>query len=167
MLTRTFYYRLGGNVKRSILLIPALLMLACAARTVKFDQYSVGMNLKVDADSSVTIGDDEKFHGVLWLNPILKAENVPVEKVKVIQNYGKYFICADNFKNVWMVEANSDGLSGKYRAIDVTPDDKTDTYNGISLSRYGTREKACVKFRFNNNDIFIDKKGNANETCGK
>ncbi len=154
-------------MKRSILLIPVFLVLACAATRVKFEQYSVSMNLKVDTDSSVTIGDDEKFYGVLWLNPILKAENVSVTSVKLIQNYGKYFISADGFKNIWMVEANRDGISGKYKAIDVTPDDKTDAYSGVGLSRYGNRERTCVRVRFNNNELYIDKKGEVNETCGK
>ncbi len=56
-------------------------MFGCAATVVRFEQYSMLMSLPVAADSSVTIGNDERFYGVLWLNPILKAENVPVEKV--------------------------------------------------------------------------------------
>ncbi len=154
-------------MKRSILLIPVILVLACAATKVKFEQYSVAMNLPVAADSSITIGDDERFYGVLWLNPILKAENLSVANVKLIQNYGKFFICTDGFKNVWMVEANRDGISGKYKAIDVTPNDKTDVYRSVGLSRYGSRERTCVRVRFNNNELFIDKKGEVNETCGK
>jgi hypothetical protein len=125
------------------------------------------MNLKVAADSSVTIGSDEQFFGVLWLNQILKAENVPVEKIKLIQNYGSYFICADNFKHVWMIEPEDDGLSGEYKSIDLTPKDQTDVYNEIGFSRYGSREDACVKFRFNKKEVFIDRKGNVHEKCGK
>jgi hypothetical protein len=103
----------------------------------------------------------------LWLNSVLKAENVPTEKIKLIQNYGRYFICAENFKHVWIVEPKDDGLSGKYQAIDVTPDDKTDAYYEITFSRYGSRENACVKFRFNKKEVFIDRKGNVHEKCGK
>jgi len=159
--------KLGGYVKRFILLFWVLLLVGCSARVVKFEQYSVAMNLKVEADSSVIIGDDEKFFGVMWLTPILEAENVQVEKIKVIQNYGKYFVCANNFTHLWMVEPKSDGLSGAYKAIDVTPKDKTDAYSDVGLSRYGSREKACVKFRFNKQEVFIDRKGKVNEKCSK
>lgn len=152
-------------MKRLMFLVSILMLAGCASRLVRFEQYSVAMNLKVEADSSVTIGDDENFYGVLWLNPVLKAENVRADRIKLIQNYGKYYICADNFKHVWMVEPKEDGLSGEYKAIDVTPDDEMDAYNEIALSRYGTREKACVKFRFNKQEVFIDKKGKVNETC--
>jgi hypothetical protein len=154
-------------VKRLILLVAVLTLIGCAANIVKFEQYSVSMNLKVAADSSVTIGSDEQFFGVLWLNSILKTENVPVEKIKLIQNYGRYFVCAENFKHVWLVEPEEDGLSGEYKAIDVTPKDKTDGYNEIGFSRYGSRENACVKFRFNKTEVFIDRKGNVHEKCGK
>ena len=154
-------------MKRLILLVAVLTLIGCAASIVKFEQYSVSMNLKVAADSSVTIGSDEQFFGVLWLNSILKTENVPVEKIKLIQNYGRYFVCAENFKHVWMVEPEEDGLSGEYQAIDVTPKDKTDVYNEVGFSRYGSREKACVKFRFNKQEVFIDRKGNVHEKCGK
>ncbi len=160
-------HNLGGHVKRLILLVSAFTFFSCAASIVQFEQYSVSMNLKVAADSSVTIGNDEQFFGVLWLNSILKAENVPVEKIKLIQNYGKYFVSADNFKHVWMVEPKDDGVSGKYKAIDVTPDDKTDTYREIAFSRYGSKENACVKFRFNKKEAYIDKKGNVNEKCAR
>lgn len=154
-------------MKRLILLVAVLVLFNCAAHLVKFEQYSVSMNLKVAADSSVTIGSDEQFFGVLWLNSVLKAENVAAEKIKLIQSYGRYFICAENFKHVWMVEPEEDGLSGEYKAIDITPKDKTDVYNEIAFSRYGSRENACVKFRFNNKEVFIDRKGNVHEKCGK
>jgi hypothetical protein len=134
---------------------------------IQFEQYSMSMNLKIAADSSVTIGSDEHFIGVLWLNSILKSENVPVEKIKLIQNYGAYFLCAENFKHVWMVEPEDDGLSGEYQAIDVTPKDKTDAYQEIGFSRYGSRENACVKFRFNKQEVFINKKGAVHEKCDK
>ncbi|OGC00343.1 hypothetical protein A2V82_06845 [candidate division KSB1 bacterium RBG_16_48_16] len=154
-------------MKRSIFLISIILVFGCASRVVKLEQYSMSMNLKVAADSSVTIGDDENIHGVLWLNPILKMEGVNADKVRLIQNYGRYFVCADNFKHVWMVEPKGDGLSASYTAIDATPADKADAYNEISLSRYGSRENACVRFRFNGKEVFIDKKGGVNEKCEK
>lgn len=154
-------------MKRIIFLVAVMVLFNCAASKLKFEQYSVSMNLKVAADSSITIGSDEQFFGVLWLNSVLKAENVPAEKIKLIQNYGRYFVCAENFKHIWMVEPKDDGLSGKYQAIDVTPDDKTDAYNEIAFSRYGSRENACVKFRFNKKEVFIDRKGNVHEKCGK
>lgn len=154
-------------MKRFIFLIPLFMWLGCSANMVKLEQYSVSMNLKVAADSSVTIGADDQFLGVLWLNPILETEQVSVEQLKLIQNYGRYFICAENFKHVWMIEPKTDGLSGKYTAIDVTPDDKTDAYSEIAFSRYGSRDNACVKFRFNKNEVFMDRKGNVNEKCGQ
>ena len=52
---------------------------------IKFDQYSVAMNLKVEADSSVFIGEDEKFTAILFLGPILKEENTSPKKVKIIK----------------------------------------------------------------------------------
>lgn len=154
-------------MKRLLLLVAVFLLFNCASRMVRFEQYSMSMNLNVAADSSVTVGSDEHFFGVLWLNEILKSENVPVEKIKLIQNYGAYFLCAENFQHVWMIEPKEDGLSGRYKAIDVTPKDKTDTYKEISFSRYGTQENACVKFRFNKNEVFIDRKGGVHEKCGK
>lgn len=154
-------------MKQLIFLVVTFVLLNCAANSIKFEQYSVSMNLKVAADSSVTIGSDEQFFGVLWLNSILKTENVAVEKIKLIQNYGRYFVCAENFKHVWLIEPEEDGLSGEYQAIDVTPKDKADGYNEIGFSRYGTPENACVKFRFNKQEVFIDRKGNVHEKCGK
>jgi hypothetical protein len=152
-------------VKRLIFLLLVLLLASCATKAIKFEQYSVAMNLKVEADSSVVIGDDERFFGVIWLNPILKEEKVQPEKIKVIQNYGKYFVCANNFAHVWMVVPKGDGLSAVYKAIDVTPKDKADAYSDVGLSRYGSKENACVKFRFNKQEVFIDKKGKVNEKC--
>ena len=67
-----------------------LILAGCSSRLVTFEQYSVAMNLKVEADSSVYIGSDEKFSGVLWLNPILLQERSTVNEVKLIQNFGKY-----------------------------------------------------------------------------
>ena len=154
-------------MKQLILLVAVMILFNCAASKLKFEQYSVSMNLKVAADSSITLGSDEQFFGVLWLNSILKAENVPAEKIKLIENYGRYFVCAENFKHVWVVEPNDDGLSGTYKAIDVTPDDKIDAYNDIGFSRYGSKENVCVKFRFDNKEVFIDRKGNVHEKCGK
>ncbi len=154
-------------MKRLFLLVAVLVLFNCASRMIQFEQYSMSMNLKVAADSSVTVGNDEHFFGVLWLNSILKSENVPVEKIKLIQNYGTYFLCAENFKHVWMIEPEDDGISGEYKAIDVTPKDKTDVYNEIAFSRYGSRENACVKFRFNKKEVFINKKGDVHEKCGK
>jgi len=154
-------------MKKSIFLILTFILFACSSKMVRFEQYSVSMNLKVAADSSVTIGDDEKFYGILWLNPIMKAENTKTEKVKLIQNYGKYFVCADQFKNIWMIEPEEDGVSGEYKPIDVTPDDKTDAYSEIGLSRYGSKDKTCVKFRFNKKEVFIDMKGKVHEKCEK
>lgn len=154
-------------MKRLIFLIPALIVFGCGATVTRFEQYSMSMNLKVAADSSITIGDDENFSGVLWLNPILMSENVPVDHVKLIQNYGAYYICADQFKHVWMVEPEEDGLSGGFKDIDVTPDDKADVYAEIGLSRYGSRENTCVKFKFNKTEVFIDKKGRVHEKCNE
>jgi hypothetical protein len=137
----------------------------CTSRIVKFEQYSVAMNLKVETDSSVYIGSDEKFSGVLWLNPILKQEKISAKEVKLIQNFGKFYVCADHFKNVWLIEPKSDGISADYKALDVTPKDTSDVYHDIGFSRYGSKDKACVKFRFNKQEIFIDRKGKVNEKC--
>ncbi len=154
-------------MKRFILLLALVGLLGCAANRIKFEQFSVSLNLPVAPDSSVTIGSDEQFLGVIWLTEILRTENAPVEKIKLIQNYGLYFICAEGFKHVWMVDPQKDGMSAKFKPIDVTPKDKNDTYRQIGLSRYGTRDNACVKFRFNQQEIFIDRKGNIHEKCGK
>ena len=152
-------------MKKVLLLIALVALAGCSKKMVRFDQYSVAMNLTVDADSSVYLGDGDKFNGVLFLNPILQQEEVAVSSVKVIQNYGRYFICAEDFRNVWMIQPDADGASGKYKAIDVTPEDKTDVLRNISLSRYGTEDKACVRFRFNGKEIFINQKGGLNEEC--
>jgi len=154
-------------VKRIIFLAAIVILSHCAAQRVKLEQFSVSLNLPVAQDSSVAIGSDEQFFGVLWINEILKAENVSVEKIKLIQNYGRYYLCAEGFKHLWIVAPQQDGMSAKYKAVDVTPKDKNDDYRQIGLSRYGTREHACVKFRFNQQEVFIDRKGNVHETCGK
>jgi len=137
----------------------------CTSRIVKFEQYSVAMNLKVEADSSVYIGSDEKFNGVLWLNPILQQEKTAVKEVILIQNFGKFYVCADKFKNVWLIEPKSDGASADYKALDVTPKDTSDVYQDIGFSRYGSQDKVCVKFRFNKQEIFLNRKGKVNEKC--
>lgn len=154
-------------MKRLILLVAAFSALNCAAHRIPFEQFSVSLHLAVAPDSSVTIGTDEQFFGVLWLTEILKQENVPAEKIKLIQNYGRYFICAEGFKHVWVIDPRDDGMSAKYKPIDVTPKDNQDQYRQIGFSRYGTRDNACVKFRFNQQEIFIDRKGNVHEKCSK
>ncbi len=152
-------------MKKVLIIATVFFLVACAGRMIQFEQYSMAMTQKVAADSSIYLGTDETFQGVIWLNPILKEENVKVELVKFIENYGIYYLCADEFKNVWIIEPGSDGMTGSYKSIDVTPDDETDTMKGISFSRYGSNENTCVKFRFNDNEIFIDRKGNLNEKC--
>lgn len=152
-------------MKKIVMLVWPLLVLACAGgKQLAFEQYSVAMNLVVEADSSVFIGTGEKFSGVLWLQPVLKTEQVSTPSVKVIQNYGAYYVCAERFKNIWVVQPKSDGLSASTRPLDVTPKDKADDYTNIAFSRYGAKEKAMVRFRFGSREVFIDKKGGVHET---
>ena len=145
--------------------IALLLAIGCAGKMIKFDQYSVVMNLKVEADNSIFIGDDDKFTGILFLTPILEKENISIKRIKLVKNYGKYYLCGENFKNVWVIEPKNDGLTANYKSIDVTPDDKEDRYTNIGFSRYGAKENVCVKFKFNKQNMFIDKKGKINEKC--
>ncbi|MBN1406338.1 MAG: hypothetical protein JW956_01035 [Calditrichaceae bacterium] len=152
-------------MKKAICIAAVFFLVACAGRMIQFEQYSMAMSQKVSAESSIYLGSDETFQGVIWLNPILKEENVKTESVKLIENYGIYYLCADDFKNVWIIQPGDDGMTGSFKAIDVTPDDETDTMKGISFSRYGSKENTCVKFRFNGNEIFIDRKGKLNEKC--
>ena len=140
-----------------------LLTISCAGKLIKFDQYSMAMSLKVEADSSVFIGEDEIFTGILFLGPIMKEENITLKKVKVIKNYGKYYLSAEKFKNVWIIKPKDDGISASYKAVDVTPDNKDDHYSNIGFSRYGKKEDVAVKFKFNNKNVFIDRKGNIHE----
>lgn len=141
----------------------ALLAACSSARRVPFEQYSVAMNLPVEADSSVFIGTGEKFNGVLWLNEVLRIEQASTKSVSVIENYGKLYVCADQFKNVWIMSPDGDGMTASCKTVDVTPDDKTDAYSSVGFSRYGSKENAAVRFRFNGRQIFIDKKGKAHE----
>jgi hypothetical protein len=150
-------------MKKLIIAGLALLAACSGARRVPFAQYSVAMNLTVEADSSVFIGTDEKFNGVLWINDILRAEQTPAKSVSVIENYGKLYVCTDQFKNVWIVTPHKDGLTASCKALDVTPDDETDAYSSVGFSRYGSRENAAVRFRFSGRQIFIDKKGKVHE----
>jgi hypothetical protein len=156
---------LGGKMKKALILVALIALAGCHKQVVRFDQYSVAMNLAVEADSSIYLGDGDKFNGVLFINQILAAEMQPVKAVKLIQNYGRYYLCAEDFKNLWQIEPKADGVSAKYKAIDVTPEDKTDLLKNVNLSRYGTDEKACVRFRFNGKEIFINQKGGLNEEC--
>ncbi len=152
-------------MRKLVVLLSMLAIAGCSSKLVRFEQYSVAMNLNVDADSSVYLGEGDKFNGVLFLNPIFAAEEMEAAQVKVIQNFGRYYVCAEQFKNVWQIEPKSDGISGKYKAIDVTPEDETDVLKNISFTRYGNADKACVRFRFNGKEVFIDKKGGLNEVC--
>lgn len=152
-------------MNKVVSLFLVFMLAGCTSRIVKFEQYSIAMNLKVEADSSVYIGSDEKFSGVVWLNPIFTHEKTAVKEVKLIQNYGVFFLCADNFRNIWLIEPKSDGISAKYESLDVTPEDTTDAYTNIGFSRYGSQEKACVKFKYNQKEVFIDRKGKINEKC--
>lgn len=143
--------------------IAAALFLACAATVTRFEQYSPAMTLAVEPDSTVVIGRDDQFTGVLWLNPILAAEKTPVTQVKLIENYGVYFVAAEGFRRIWMIEPKGDGMSAVYRSVDVTPKDETDVYERISLSRYGTSDNACVRVRLGRREAFVDKKGRVYE----
>jgi hypothetical protein len=152
-------------MRRILFLTGVILLAGCAGRVIQFEQYSIAMDQAVSADSSIYLGDEEKFHGVMRLGPILEQEKAAVKSVKIIQNYGKYFLSADGFKNVWMIEPESDGLTGRYGAIDVTPGDTTDVLKDISFSRYGSKENTCIKLRYDSKEIFIDRKGKLNEKC--
>ena len=154
-------------MKRLSFFLPLLVLLSCAASVTRFEQYSLSMSFPVAADSSVTIGDDERLHGVLWLAPILKEENVSLERVKLIQNFGFYYLCGEGFRYVWRIERKRDGLTGNYRAVDVTPKDKSDVYHGVGFARYGEGEQVCVRFKFNNQEVYIDKKGRVHDTCNR
>jgi hypothetical protein len=153
-------------MKKSLLLLLTLLFIQCAGKqVVRFERYSVSMILPVESDSTVYVGTPEKFLGVLSVQPILKAETVQTPNIKLIENFGKFFICADQFRNIWMVEPKGDGISAKYKAIDVTPKDKTDRMTETGFSRYGSDDKVCIKFRFNKEEVFINKKGEIDEKC--
>jgi len=149
--------------KRWIFLLLPLFIACSGAQRVPFERYSVAMNLPVEADSSVFIGTTENFNGVLRLNAILQVEQTPIEAVKLIENYGKYYLSADQFKNVWILEPHKDGVTARAKALDVTPEDKTDGYANIGFSRYGSKDKAMVRFRFNHRQLYIDRKGGVHE----
>ncbi len=148
-------------MKRIVSALPLVLVLGCAATLTRFEQYSPAMTLSVDADSSVTVGCDDKFFGVLGLGPIFEAENGFIRQVKVIENYGLFYVVGEGFRRVWIIEPKSDGMRAKVRGVDVTPKDEGDVYADVSLSRYGSRENAAVRFRFNGRQVFIDRKGRA------
>ena len=150
--------------KRWLLALLPMVMACSSANRIPFEQYSVAMNLAVEADSSVYIGTDEKFNGVLWLNRVMQTEQVPVQSVKLIQNYGKYYLSANQFKNIWILERRKDGTTAKAKALDITPQDQTDVYTDISFSRYGSKDNAMIRFRYNNQQVFIDRKGGVHET---
>ena len=153
-------------MKKSLLLLSALIFISCAGRqVVKFERYSVSMILPVEADSTVYVGTPEKFVGVLSIEPILKAENVKIQSIKVIENFGIFFVCADQFQHIWMIEPRGDGMTARYKAIDVTPDDKTDRMSDTGFSRYGSDDNVCIKFRNSQNEVFINKKGKIDEEC--
>jgi hypothetical protein len=156
---------LGGLMKKRLFVLLPLFFLACSsASLVPFEQYSAAMNLTVEADSSIFIGNGEKFTGVMWINSVLKAEQEPAKSVKLVENFGKYYLCADQFKNVWIMELQKDGMTARSKAVDVTPEDKSDVYTNTGFSRYGSKENATVHFRFNGRQVFIDRKGNVHET---
>ena len=140
-----------------------ILAIGCAGKLIKFDQYSEVMSLKVEPDNSVFIGEDDNFTGVLFIGPIFTEENISPKKVKLIKNYGKYYLCAENFRNVWIIEPKNDGKSAGYKAIDATPGEKDDRYSGIGFSRYGSKENVNIKFKFNSKTVFIDRKGKIHE----
>jgi len=150
--------------KRWMVFLLPILAFCSGARRVPFEQYSVAMTLAVEPDSSVFIGTDEKFNGVLWLKQVFETEGTAAASVKLIENFGRFYLCADQFKNVWILQPHKDGVSAKAKAVDVTPEDETDVYTDIGLSRYGSRENAMVRFRFNNRQLFIDRKGGVHET---
>lgn len=152
-------------MNKVLVFMTLIFLAACASRILQFEQYSMAMTQNVSADSSIYLGDEENFQGVVCLGPILKQENTEVKTVKFIQNYGVYYLCADGFKNIWMIEPEEDGMTAEYEALDVTPDDTSDTMSSISFSRYGTKQNTCVKFRYNDKEIFIDAKGKLNEKC--
>jgi hypothetical protein len=156
----------GDHMKKFLLLIICMMVFHCANKqVVKFDRYSVSMNLPIESDSTIYIGTPEKFVGVLSLVPILKAENVSTNTIKLIENYGKFYVCADQFKNLWLIEPLGDGLTAQYKALDVTPEDKTDSLTDTGFARYGSGDKVCIKFRFNKKEVFINKKGVAHDIC--
>jgi len=48
-------------MKYLFIFIFLLIAIGCAGKLIKFDQYSVAMNLEVEADSSIFIGEDDEF----------------------------------------------------------------------------------------------------------
>jgi hypothetical protein len=152
-------------MKKLILLLLVVLVIFGCAPTLKLEQYSLRMTLPVRADSSVYIGDVEKFVGVMGLKPILNSEGVKPQEVKLVVNYGVYYVIADNFKNVWMVTPKSDGVSGAYKSIDLTPQDKADKMKDTNIYRYGSKKAkdTCVVVEFSNKKVYINKKGGINE----
>ena len=153
-------------MKKLLFAVLCIMTVHCANKqVVRFERYSVSMNLPIESDSTVYIGTPEKFVGLLSLAPILKAENIDINAVKLIENYGKYYVCADQFKNIWLIDPKGDGMTAKYKAIDVTPEDQTDSLNETGFARYGSGDRVCIKFRFNQKEMFINKKGIVHEIC--
>jgi hypothetical protein len=151
---------------RYLLMLSAVLLWAgCSSKMIRFEQYSLAMNLPVAADTTVHLGSDEHFQGILGLGPIMLEEKQMAKSVKVIRNYGAYYLSADKFKNVWLIIPEDDGQHGTYQAIDPTPDDTSDVVSEIYFSRYGQGENTCVKFRSAGKEIFIDREGKINEKC--
>jgi hypothetical protein len=152
-------------MRKKVFFPPLLLLaLACSAgKQLVFEQYSLAMTATVEPDSSIYVGNSDKFSGVIRLLPIFENENLAPKSVKLIENYGLYYICADQFKNVWVVRPKSDGMNAGFKALDVTPKDKTDSYTNVNFSRYGSKDKAVVRFRYNGTQIHIDRKGGLNE----
>ncbi len=109
--------------------------------TLMLEQGSLQMTVAVGADGTGELSGRSVLVGRISVSPILEAEGVDPEVVRILLHQGHYYVTADGFQNLWEVKPRPGTSEATYSPMNVAGRPLSNT----RLSRYGQPGHACVR----------------------
>ena len=139
--------------------------------TLSFEQHSLRIPLRVEADGSVSLAEHPPLIGRLDLTPILTEEGVAPKAnskvtVQVMMNYGRLYVASESFRSLWEITPQPGTTSASYRPILVVRPSGAAPVKDLRFSRYGSARSSCLRLdRAGGNPVFITSAGEARDVC--
>jgi len=165
-----------GTPALAIAILIAAASLRCAtttaahAPTLTWEQHTLRIPLKVEAQGTVSFAERPPLLGRLDLTPILEAEGLkpgkPALTAQAMMHYGRLYIVAEKFRSIWEVTPQPGTSRASYRPIPVLPETAPGRLKDVRLSRYGSSKSSCLRLdRAEGPPVFITSAGEARHDC--
>ena len=140
------------------------------APTLTWEQHTLRIPLKVEAQGTVSFAERPPLLGRLDLTPILQAEGIkpgkPALTAQAMMHFGRLYIVADRFRSIWEVTPRPGTSEASYRPIHILPESAPGRLRDVRLSRYGSSRSSCLRLdRSEGPPVFITPEGEAHHDC--